>query len=182
MKWTTPSKPIEGISYYDHVILETPIGKAIIEWKSWKERESYDIYIDGSYLGCDYELDKAKEVVHDYLKNKFNMLQLFINTEQPIKETTKEDLLKSKMVLTVGDIKKHIEKYNLSDDTIVLLERIEDRYFENHGWSVYLKEGDSTITDKNGCIIKDTMVQYHTAHCCVLYNDDKEFLFIDSHY
>lgn len=108
MKWTTPSKPIEGISNYDHVILETPIGKAIIEWKSWKERESYDIWIDDKYLGYDDSLDKAKEIVHNYLKNKYEQLNYFI--KHSTKEIQKEDLFKSKMNLRIGDIKKHIEE------------------------------------------------------------------------
>lgn len=86
------------------------------------------------------------------------------------------------MNLTVGDIKKYIEKYNLSDESIVLLQRIEDKYFDNHNWSVYLKEGDFTVIDENSVIIRDTMEQYHSAFCCVSYDDDKDILFINSHY
>lgn len=180
MKWTTPSKPIEGISNYDHVILETPIGKAIIEWKSWKERESYDIWIDDKYLGYDDSLDKAKEIVHNYLKNKYEQLNYFI--KHSTKEIQKEDLFKSKMNLRIGDIKKHIEEYKLSDDSIILLQRIEDKYFDNHHWSVYLKEGEFTVKDENSEFIRDTMEQYHSAFCCVSYDDDKDILFINSHY
>ena len=41
---------------------------------------------------------------------------------------------------TVGQLRKHIE--GLSDDTKVYIERIEDVYFEKHGWTTETKDWD----------------------------------------
>jgi hypothetical protein len=73
---------------------------------------------------------------------------------------TKEDLLKTTH-LTVGRLKEFIEKNNVPDDAIVMIERVEDAYYEGfdisgmmgvdgiyppgskaEGWRVYLKEGE----------------------------------------
>lgn len=43
---------------------------------------------------------------------------------------------------TVGGLKEHIEKNNIPDSAIVMVQRIEDKYYENNNWNVYLKEGD----------------------------------------
>ncbi len=37
LKWSDPSPGKEGVSHYDHVIAETPLGEIKLEWKSWKE-------------------------------------------------------------------------------------------------------------------------------------------------
>lgn len=83
-------------------------------------------------------------------------------------ETTREELLKHRdTTLTVGHLKKIIEKYNYPDDAIIVVERVEDRYYEggcdisgfsgcqttpdgiyppgsrSGEWGVYLKGGDS---------------------------------------
>jgi hypothetical protein len=67
--------------------------------------------------------------------------------------------------LTVGRLKEFLEKHNLPDDAPVIVERVEDRYYEGNdisgmpgctdtedgiyppgskssGWGVYLKKGD----------------------------------------
>lgn len=128
------------------------------------------------------------------------------------KELTKEELLSyiKSGFLTVGGIKKFIEKYNLSDDSIIVVQRVEDFYYENNNWSVYLKEGEHTYYCKqwNRDIesgkyldktqypkikeenlkpfteeqIKQSMEQYHPVWSCVRYNDDKDVLFLDLHY
>lgn len=80
---------------------------------------------------------------------------------------TKKDLksYRSGCYLTVGQLKKFVYDNNISDDAIVLLERVEDSYFDGsdisgcsgckdtengifppgskaNGWSVYLKNGE----------------------------------------
>ena len=82
-----------------------------------------------------------------------------------MKELTKEDLIsfRDHNHLTVGDLKCMIEKYNLPDDAIVLVERVEDKYFEggcdisgmssangilpegsrSSEWGVYLVDGEN---------------------------------------
>jgi hypothetical protein len=123
--------------------------------------------------------------------------------------TEKEDLFKG-YTLTVGKLKKFIEEHNLPDDAPVLIERIEDVYFEKHNWSVYLKEGESfdylkkfnediesgkyldkeqypKIKPENLILsteeeLTEAKDQYFHTHCCVFYKDDPDILFITSHY
>jgi len=66
-------------------------------------------------------------------------------------------------------LRKHSE---LPDDALVLTQRVEDKYYEENGWGVVLKESTWYETEQE---------QYHPAWCCVKYNDD-ENLYIDLHY
>ena len=43
--------------------------------------------------------------------------------------------------LTVGKLKEFLAETNLPDTALVLVQRVEDKYYEKHGWDVYLKEG-----------------------------------------
>jgi hypothetical protein len=76
MNWTEPQEPKKGVSWYDHVTLETPLGTFRIEWKSWKEFGSYDISIDDDYniFESEYDLESAKEKVRDFLTEKHKEL------------------------------------------------------------------------------------------------------------
>jgi hypothetical protein len=76
---------------------------------------------------------------------------------------SKEELLKYKHHLTAGDIKKFIEKHNVPDTALVLIQRVDDHYFEggvdisgmsstegilppgsrSNEWEVYLKRGEN---------------------------------------
>jgi hypothetical protein len=40
LQWSEPAPGKEGVSHYDHVIAETPLGQIKLEWKSWKEHDS----------------------------------------------------------------------------------------------------------------------------------------------
>lgn len=77
-KWTEPESPKENVSYYDHCILNTPLGRIIIEWKSWKEHPSYDISIDDKWVGYEYSLQDAKRKSLDYLKNTLIELKEYL--------------------------------------------------------------------------------------------------------
>ena len=35
MKWTEPKKPTDGVSFYDHTIAETPIGRRFNTELKW---------------------------------------------------------------------------------------------------------------------------------------------------
>ena len=74
MKWTEPKKPTEGVSFYDHVIAETPIGRMIIEWKSWKDNDDYSVMLDNEWIGVGFDLDGAKQIGTDYLNEKLKKL------------------------------------------------------------------------------------------------------------
>jgi hypothetical protein len=100
-----------------------------------------------------------------------------------IKEISKEEI-KNRYIdfLTVGDLKKFLQKHKLKDSAKVLIQRVEDVYFEKHNWGVYLKEGEHTFKDVHGEIVKESLEQYHPAWSCVKYNDENDILFIDLHY
>jgi hypothetical protein len=113
--------------------------------------------------------------------------------------------------LTVGDLKEFLEKNNLPDDAKVMIQRVEDVYFEKNNWGVYLKEGYwyHSIKEMNENMLAEAKRieeglepeydmedplskvidlddelkdQYHPAWSCVRYNDDQDLLFIDLHY
>ena len=100
-----------------------------------------------------------------------------------IKEITKEELTnRYDYFLTVGDLKEFLHTHNLPDSSKVVIQRVEDVYYEKHNWGVYLKEGEYSIKDENGDFVKESMNQYHPAWCCVKYKDEDDVLFIDLHY
>jgi len=57
--WPEPSKPINDVSRYDHIIAH---GYRI-EWKSWKENPGFTVEREphtNSFIGCFDTLDEAK--------------------------------------------------------------------------------------------------------------------------
>lgn len=78
MKWTEPNDPDAKVSYYTHVISETPLGRCKIEWKGWKENDSYSITIGDEYVGDENDLDDAKELAKDWLTMKHGELSTFL--------------------------------------------------------------------------------------------------------
>lgn len=72
--------------------------------------------------------------------------------------------------LNVGDLKKFIEQNNLPDDAKVLVQRVEDFYYEQNNWGVYLKDSSEGVQ------------QYHPVFSCVKYEDEDDILMLDLHY
>lgn len=111
---------------------------------------------------------------------------------------TKEELLKSRDGgrLTVGQLKQFIAENEISDDAIVVVERVEDQYYEGgvdisgiasfteNGFVESLPEGSRST--EWGVYVKKRdgfPVQYHAAWQSPIYFDDKkDILFIDLHY
>jgi len=81
MKWSKISSATIGVSYYDHTKLDTPLGLFLIEWKSWKEYESYSISLNNEYINTTYSLEDAKEICITYLNNKLDKLQDFLKSK-----------------------------------------------------------------------------------------------------
>lgn len=80
-KWSEKLSPSKEIPY-DHVMMETPLGKAVIEWKGWKQHPSYTVYIGETYIdeACYCEsLEEAKKLVITFLQNASLMLTEFLN-------------------------------------------------------------------------------------------------------
>lgn len=91
---------------------------------------------------------------------------------QNVRKLKEKDLDKFKEhgFMTVADLKKYIKDYNVPDNAIVLIERVEDVYYNKNNWGAYVKYQDKIPT------------QYSPAWCCVKYKDDHNILFIDKHY
>ena len=58
--WTDETPP-NADSSYNHCSCETPIGLAVIEWKSWKDYPGYTLEIGGEFVECFNSLDEAKQ-------------------------------------------------------------------------------------------------------------------------
>ena len=100
-----------------------------------------------------------------------------------VEKITKEEIQEKYIdFLTVGRLKAFLEKYNPPDSANVLIQRVEDVYYEKHGWKVLLKEGEHTFKDEEGNIVEESLDQYHPAWSCVKYRDEDDLLFIDMHY
>lgn len=66
--WTDPKKPGPGCSY-DNMEAQTPFGKYLITWKSWKDRPSYAIEFQDGYVASENSLADARDAAQaDYEK------------------------------------------------------------------------------------------------------------------
>lgn len=91
-----------------------------------------------------YEYGESIGIKSEDLKKLLDLAKNEIEDSKsiiPEKILQKDDLRIDRHGLTVGSLKKSIEESGLPDDAFVLTERVEDVYYERHGWSVYLKEG-----------------------------------------
>lgn len=116
-----------------------------------------------------------------------------------VREITKEELKKEyKSFMTVGELKEFISERNINDDAKILVQRVEDIYYEKHNWAVYKKGGDvyqrallfnkdieknkfSSLKKVSEEELESLKDEYTPAWCCVYYNDEDN-LFIDLHY
>lgn len=49
---------------------------------------------------------------------------------------------------TVGQLKKILEEKNVPDDAKILIQRVEDVYFEEYNWGTVKKKGDTYYSEK----------------------------------
>ena len=147
----------------------------------------------------------------EYSRQKIEALATSL-VKSKVAELSKEDLKKyaNGHHLTVARLKDFLNEHNLPDDAIVVVQRIEEVYYEKHHWGSYLKKGEHTFhaeqwnrdiesgkfLDKEQFPnmreeilipfteeqIKESMEQYHPVWSCVRYNDDSDILFLDLHY
>ena len=102
-----------------------------------------------------------------------------------MRELSKEEIKSFHTCLTVGELRRVINRFNIPDSAIIMVERVEDTYFNDNNWGIYLQDGDYTaktkeITD-NIDDIKASMDQFHPASGCGSHGDE-DFLFIHQHY
>lgn len=127
-----------------------------------------------------------------------------------IKKLTIEEVINQDYGLTVGDLKKFIKEHDIPNNAPVLVQRVEDFYFENNGWGVLpqksewyyqMQEMNELIdsgkysNEDNYPNIKDpekfrsskeemeaSKDQYVPAWCCVREQDKNNILLIHMHY
>jgi hypothetical protein len=131
-----------------------------------------------------------------------------INKKLPQVILKQEDLNRYGDYLTVGRLKEMIK--DMPENGLVLVQRIEDSYYENNHWGVILKEGEQyhaakrfnedlasgKYEDKKEYPkakpeewkpmseedLELVKDQYHPAWCVVRYKDDQKNLYLDLHY
>lgn len=95
--------------------------------------------------------------------------------------------------LTVGDLLKFIKNNNIPDHAPVFMQRVEDVYFEKHGWTTenmpgfHYRQPEYSMEDPAAHIasqedLNQMMEKYYQAWCPVFYKDEPEVLFLDAHY
>ena len=63
LKWSEPRKPGEDGCVYDHVMADTPFGRLVIEWKSWKRNDPPGCKMPWKHYITGATLDEAKRNV-----------------------------------------------------------------------------------------------------------------------
>lgn len=91
MDWTENFPP-NSDSSYDHCVSKTPIGDALIEWKSWKKYDDYCVNFNDDFVGSFYTLEEAKEETEKYYSNLVNEC---IIKSLPDHRTNHNNLIKS---------------------------------------------------------------------------------------
>lgn len=114
--------------------------------------------------------------------------------------------------LTVGRLLEFIKENNIPDDAPVMMQRIEDYYFEKGNWETHKKKGESyynLLKHKEKAFgeylnkemypdmseemisylqnitqeeLDSNLYQYYQAWCPVRYRDEPNVLFLDAHY
>jgi len=79
--------------------------------------------------------DAIRDVVRSFEHKKESRVPERILTEEEVTE-------KYTHYLTVGGLKKSIERYNIPDEAKVVVQRVEDSYYKKGSWGVMLKEGE----------------------------------------
>ncbi len=167
---------------------------------------AYYLNEDRCWLKVDVKNDDALE----FTAFKPTMwCQISIENSLP-KELTKEEVSGYNEFLTVGKLKEFLYANNLPANARVMVQRVEDVYYQRHNWKVYLKKGlnatqceehnakiasgeylnkeeypnidESLLVPATEEEIKQSMEQYTPAFCCARYRDDEDMLFIDMHY
>lgn len=96
MKWTEPKPPAEGVSRYEHLTCDTPLGKAIIEWKGWKKHDSYSLTIGDEHVGNAEGLEAAKNLAKWFIRKNHKESDGLIGESAP----NSPDLTKNKVIYT----------------------------------------------------------------------------------
>lgn len=91
ISWGSEAPPDKD-SRYNHVFGTHPLGKFCIEWKSWKELDSYTCYFNDEYWNDAYSLDEAKDLCQKHINIKVNSCIVGVEMTQET-ERIKTELL-----------------------------------------------------------------------------------------
>ena len=81
--WSSEHEANESIRY-NHVLADSPLGQFSIEWKGWKDHDSYGTYLDGYYLDSANDLDEAKLIAEKCLADKAHELFEFFGVDYAV--------------------------------------------------------------------------------------------------
>lgn len=79
--WSEPRQPNKYCPY-DHIFIDTPLGRIQIEWKSWKDYVSYTVHLNDAWVESCSTLEEAKEASFNLIKDKFNQLKVWLTEKQ----------------------------------------------------------------------------------------------------
>ena len=118
ISWGSEAPPDKD-SRYNHVFGTHPLGKFCIEWKSWKESDSYTCYFNDEYWNDAYSLDEAKDFCQKHINKKINSCIVGVKMTQET-ERLKNQLLAAEAEIArlqsaLDEIKSHI-KSHLDED------------------------------------------------------------------
>lgn len=79
LKWSEEREPDNGkTSYYNHVMVDTPLGKIMIEWKGWKIADGRVVYLDGYYICVGNDTEEAKRMAEYYIVTQYLKIKEFV--------------------------------------------------------------------------------------------------------
>ena len=67
LQWSEEREPCESIRY-NHVVAESALGLISIEWKGWKDYDSFCVHLDGDYIDTAPDLHGAKAIAVAHLQ------------------------------------------------------------------------------------------------------------------
>ena len=97
ISWGSEAPPDKD-SRYNHVFGTHPLGKFCIEWKSWKESDSYTCYFNDEYWNDAYSLDEAKDFCQKHINKKINSCIV------GVKMTQETERLKTQLLAAEAEI------------------------------------------------------------------------------
>lgn len=77
--WTDATPP-NGECPYDHCACETPLGTALIAWKSWKDYPSYTLTVDDEWIDTFHTIDEAKNAALAHVRTIGNRCSAWISS------------------------------------------------------------------------------------------------------
>lgn len=121
LTWSAAEEP-NSDSSYNHCFCETPLGRAFIEWKSWKDYPGYTLQICDQWIGCFDSLDEAKTALAEFVKGVGERCLIAVFRTSPLRPVS-------------GDTNDAGLSADLHQAALALIKRMADRE-----------------TDKGGCL------------------------------